>query len=131
MSRTKAISATHSISLIDNDAANYGAWETDQVLPCSAVEGRLLNLQWFEMFNVTGGEMRLSCQFLSADKAVINERHFVATGKSVGWVSTFANSPFVRRNEQAAVPAGAKDIRLSLVSGGAISVIGSVLIDNL
>jgi hypothetical protein len=131
ISRAKAISATHSLAIIDNDAAKYGAWETDQALPCSASEGRLVNLQWFEMFNITGGEMRLTCQFLNADSGVVGERHFVATGKNAGWVSTLANSPFVRRNEQVVVPADAKNIHFSLVSGGDVSVTGSMLIDNL
>ena len=41
--------------------AGYGEWYSDQPLPCLASEGHLLNLQWFELFDITGGDMRVTC----------------------------------------------------------------------
>jgi hypothetical protein len=99
---------THSLAVVDNTPDGYGEWYSDQTLPCAAREGRLLNLQWFELFDITGGEMRLTVLFFDGASAVVGEHHYTATGQSAGWAGDLASSPFVRRNEQVAVPVGAK-----------------------
>ncbi len=130
VSMLKSISAAHSLAIVDNNADGYGEWYSDQPLPCLASEGRLLNLQWFELFDITGGDMRVTVLFFNAASAVAGERHYVVNGQSAGWAGSVAASPFVRRNEQLAIPPGAKTMRVSLVSGGPASVTGTLLVDN-
>jgi hypothetical protein len=131
VSTVHSVSTTHSLAVVDTNEAGYGEWYSDQSLPCSALEGRLLNLQWYESFDITGGEMRLSVLFFDGASTVVAEHHYPATGQSAGFTGTLATSPFVRRSEPVVVPAGAKVVRFSLVSGGAESVTGTMLVDNL
>jgi hypothetical protein len=131
VSRVKAVSATHSLAVLDNSLDAYGEWYSDQTLPCSAREGRVINVQWSELFDITGGEMRVTILFFNAEGAVAGETHYVASGQSAGWNGGLVTSPFVQRNEQLTIPAGARKVRVSLVSGGSQSVMGTMLLDNL
>ena len=88
VSTAKSVSATHSLAIVDNNAAGYGERYSDQPLPCQASEGRLLNLQWFELFDITGGDMRVTVLFFNAAAAVVGERHFVVNGQSAGWAGS-------------------------------------------
>ena len=132
VSTARAISPTHSLSVVDQNAAGYGEWYCDQALSCSVHEGRAINIQWFELFDVSaGGEMRFSILFFNAANAVMGESHYVAKGQSAGWTGDLAASPFVRRNVQLVIPAGTRKMRTSLVSGGSQETTGTMLIDNL
>src|SRR5260221_377176 len=57
------VSASHALIVSDADTNNYGEWYSDLLLTGVASPGAPLNLQWFELYNVTGGEMRLSVLF--------------------------------------------------------------------
>ena len=132
VSTARAISPTHSLAVVDQNAAGYGEWYCDQALACSAREGRAVNIQWFELFDVSaGGEMRFTILFFNAANGVVGESHYVAKGQSAGWTGDLATSPFVRRNVQLAIPVGARTMRTSLVSGGSQETTGTMLIDNL
>ncbi len=74
--------------------------------------------------------MRLSVLLFDGASAVIGEHNNLATGQSAGFAVDLSTSPFVRRNEQVVVPAGAKVIRFSLASGGDQSVTGTMLVYN-
>src|SRR5688572_11929371 len=77
VSSENSVSASHSLAL--NDATTgYGEWYSDLELAGLAAAGDDLDLHWHEMFNVTGGEMRLTLTFFNASGA-IGDRHFVAT----------------------------------------------------
>ena len=130
ISSAGAISPTHSLAVVDQSAGGYGEWYSDQLLPCPARGGRLLNLQWFELHDISTGEMRVTVLFFSSSNAVAGENHYVVRGQSAGWNGNLGTSPFVRRNEQLAVPADAQTLRVSLVSGGPAETAGIMLIDN-
>src|SRR5678816_2659536 len=113
--------------------SGYGEWYSDVALSGNANPGDVLNIQWFEMYNISAPEMRLSVLFFNgADAQVGPTTHFVTTGtNSPGWVSTIADSTFTKRNGTLAVPAGAVKMRCSLVSGGSPAITGVMVIDDL
>lgn len=126
-----SVSPTHSLAVLDDTDSGYGEWYSNLRLGASTAGGRLLNLQWFELFNIPEGEMRLSLVYFNGANAVLAQSHFVARGNSSGWKTTAADSTFVRRNEQTVVPVGATRLQISLVSGGPLSAKGLMAIDNL
>jgi hypothetical protein len=126
-----SVSPSHSLAVIDTDGF-YGEWDSDVTLSGHATNGDTLNIQWYEMYNISEPEMRLTVQFLDTTNGIVGEIHFVTSGtSSAGWVSTIADSAFTKRNGTATVPVGAVKIRCSLVSGGSEAVTGVMVIDDL
>ncbi len=128
-----SVSPTHSLAVIDaNPGDFYGEWYSDVLLSGNASPGDTLNLQWFEMYNLSGPEMRLTVLFFNASDSVVGQTHFVTSGTtSDGWVSTIDDSTFTKRNGSVPVPLGAVKMRCSLVSGGSGTVTGVMVIDDL
>ncbi|HWX22038.1 MAG TPA: hypothetical protein VN578_19225 [Candidatus Binatia bacterium] len=130
-----SVSPSHSLAIIDNntDSVNgYGEWYSDVSLIGNATNGQALNLQWFEMYNLSAPEMRLTAQFFDSNNTLVSETHFVTTGtSSPGWVGTIADSTFTKRNGALLVPPGAVRLRCSLVSGGSGAITGVMVIDDL
>ena len=64
------VSADHALMVNHNGVVpNYGEWDCDLVLPGNAGPGTVLNVQWFVIYSVTNGAMRLNLSFLgSTDK---------------------------------------------------------------
>jgi len=126
-------SAGHSLALNDSAPGNfYGEWYSDLLLAGNASPGDTLNLQWFEMYKVSGAEMRFTVLFFNQTGSVVGETHFVTSGtKSAGWVSTIANSAFTKRTGSVLVPPGSVKMRCSLVSGGPGTLTGVLVIDDL
>lgn len=126
-------SFNHALALIDNTAGDfYGEWYSDVLLNGNASPGDTLNLQWFEMYNLSGPEMRLTVLFFNAGDSVVGETHFVTAGTTnAGWLGTIENSSFTKRNASMLVPAGAVKMRCSLVSGGSGTLTGVMIIDDL
>jgi hypothetical protein len=129
------VSPSHSLAVIDNNINDYGEWYSDVSLIGNATNGQALNIQWFEMYNVSAGsqnEMRLTVQFFNATNAQVGETHFVTSGtSSAGWVSTIADSTFTKRNGALIVPVGAVTMRCLLNSGGVPATTGVMVIDDL
>lgn len=127
-----SLSPTHALAVIDQNATGYGEWYADVPLEGNASSGDSLDLQWFELYNVSaGGAMRLSALFFNAEEGVVGERHFEVTGDSSGWAGSIATSELSRRNESLDVPEGAVTLRMSLVSGGPEATTGVMVIDDL
>ena len=126
-----SISPTHALSVVDSSATGYGEWYSDVLLSGHANPGDRLDVQWSEMHGITNGEMRVTVGFLTAGGSFISETHFVATGNSAGWLGTIASSPFVARQQELVVPAGAGKIRVSLASAGPATTVGVMVIDDL
>src|ERR1022692_2504264 len=130
-----SVSPSHSLAVIDNntDPINgYGEWRSDVSLIGNATNGDVLNIQWFEMYNLSAPEMRLTVQFFDAATNVVGATDFATSGTiSAGWVSTIANSTFTKRNATLVVPLGAVTMRCALVSGGDPSITGVMVIDDL
>jgi hypothetical protein len=132
---SNSVSLSHSLAVMDNNDIDYGEWYSDVTLIGNATNGQALNIQWFEMYNVSAGsqnEMRLTVQFFDATDALVGETHFVTTGtSSAGWVSTIADSTFTKQNGALLVPPGAVTMRCALNSGGVPDTTGVMVIDDL
>ena len=124
-------SSSHALALVDPNASGYGEWYSDLALSGKASPGDALSVQWFEMFSITNGEMRLTALFFDATDGVVGETHFVATGQSLGWQVSIGGSGFVRRNQSLVVPPGAVKMRFGFVSGGPETTLGVMIIDDL
>ena len=60
-------SATHALAVIDTNATGsvYGEWYSDVSLAGNASPGDTLSIQWFEMYNLSAPEMRLTVLFFN------------------------------------------------------------------
>lgn len=136
MSTANSVSHTHSLAIMDNGTSasgglGFGEWYSDMALAGSANVGDTIGFHWHEIFNIDpGNEMRVTVRFLD-----INgngpDNHFVVSGNSAGWTGSLATSPFVARNQQLVMPAGAVTLRIQLASGGPENGTGQYLIDDL
>src|SRR6266567_3697652 len=124
-------SASHALMVSDADTNNFGEWYSDLVLSGHANPGDALTVQWFELFSITNGEMRVSVLFFDSGNNVVQQNHFTATGQSAGWQGAIAGSGFTRRNQPLVVPPNAVKMRVSLVSGGPSVTTGVLVIDDL
>jgi len=126
-----SVSPTHALAVVDSSTGGYGEWYSDVSLSGHASPGDILDVHWSEMYGVTNGEMRVTVGFRTAGDAFISETHFVASGNSAGWLGTIAGSPFVARQQEVLVPAGAGKIRIALASAGPVATVGVMVIDDL
>jgi hypothetical protein len=124
-------SSTHALAVVDSSATGYGEWYSDVLLSGNASPGELLDIKWSEMYAITNGEMRVTVGFFTADGGLISESHFVASGASAGWLGAITGSPFVKRQQELLVPAGAGKIRVALASAGPLATVGVMVIDDL
>jgi hypothetical protein len=128
---SNSVSSAHSLALVDNDAANYGEWYLFLNLTNIVSGGDALDLQWYQIYSVSNGSMRLSFAFLDASSASLAGQDFNVTGESPGWNGSVASSPFERQFQRLAVPSGTTQLRVNFASGGASSVTGTMVIDDL
>ena len=125
------VSTSHALALVDSSTSGYGEWYSDFNLAGHANPGDTLNLQWFELYSITNGEMRVTVLFFDAAETLLQENHFIVTGKSFGWQGAIAGSGFTQKSKPLVVPPAAAKMRISLVSGGPITTRGIMLIDDL
>jgi hypothetical protein len=126
-----AVSPTHSLTLVDNDEANYGEWYLFLNLTNFVSDGDALDLQWYQLYSTTNGSMRLSFAFIDAGGATLANQDFTVADQSPGWNGSVATSTFDRQAQQLIVPAGTTQLRVNFASGGAASVTGVMVIDDL
>ena len=126
-----SVSPTHSLIVTDNDASNYGEWDFDLELAGLANPGDALNLRYYQMYSVAGGEMRVTVLFFDAADNLLVQNHFTVTGDSPGWTGTMETSTFTRTSHSLAVPAKAVRIQVAVVSGGSTATTGFLAIDDL
>jgi hypothetical protein len=94
-------------------------------------DGDVLDFQWFQLYSVDSGNMRLSFAFLDAGNNALLSRDYNVSGQSPGWSGSVSNSPFERQLQRLAVPTGTTQLRVNFASGGASSVTGTMVIDDL
>src|SRR5688500_12862605 len=123
-------SPNHALAVVDEDN-RYGEWYSDVSLAGRVTAGDKLDVQWFELYEVSGSEMRVTILFLSASGGVVDVKHFVTRGTSEGYTGDLATSTFTKHNETIDVPEGAATLRVSLVSGGTLETTGFMAIDDL
>ena len=126
-----SVSPTHSLSLLDNNDSGYGEWYGFLNLAGIVSAGDVLEFQWYQIYSVTNGSMRLSFAFLDAANATLSGHDFNVSGQSPAWDGSVASSPFQQQLQQMTVPLGTTQLRINLASGGAGSVTGVMVIDDL
>jgi len=130
-----SVSPTHALELLDNDANNYGEWYLSPTLDLTGLvtNNDVVDIQWYQIYSVTNGSMRLSVAFLDSKGNQLTSKDFNtgASGKSSGWNGTVAASSFEKQFQRLLVPAGARQLRFNFASGGASSVKGVMVIDDL
>ncbi|HXI69165.1 MAG TPA: hypothetical protein VNN22_02290 [Verrucomicrobiae bacterium] len=126
-----SISPTHALCVIDS-TFDYCAWDSN-LLPLAGLAnpGDSINLQWYQLFSISSGEMRVTVSFFDVNTNHINDTHAVVNGDSAGWGGTIASSTFTKFNETIIVPVGAVLMTVSLVSGGSGATVGTMVIDDL
>jgi hypothetical protein len=127
------VSATHSLALVDNDTANYGEWYLFLNTAGLVGDNDAVDVQWYQLYSVTNGSMRLSFAFLDGGGNTLWSQDFT-TGTSTnspGWTGNISTSPFQQQFQRFAVPAGTAQLRVNFASGGASTVTGVMLIDDL
>jgi hypothetical protein len=126
-----SVSPTHSLALVDNNDSGYGEWYGFLDLTGLASGGDVLDLQWYQLYSVTNGSMRLSFAFLDAGSVTLASKDFNVSDQSPGWNGGVAGSPFERQFQRLGVPVGTTQLRVNFASGGASSVTGTMVIDDL
>jgi hypothetical protein len=126
------VSATHALVVVDNDTSNYGSWYSDLVsLSGHAIPGGTLNVQWFQLYSVTNGQMRVTFSFFDASSNHLEDISYQVTGNSPGWQGAVVGSGFTEVNQQLTVPTSGALLQVQLVSGGSASTVGIMMIDDL
>jgi hypothetical protein len=124
---------------VDNDPNNYGQWYMSFNLPASVTNGDVLDLQWFWLYDVTNGEMRMTFTFLDTNGNNVGSDNFNTSlngtnggGSSTNWQgSEFQPSTFDQAFQRVQIPTDAAQLQVLPTSGGAESVIGVMLVDDL
>jgi hypothetical protein len=129
-------SPIHSLELLDNDPLNYGEWYTFLNLAGLATNGDAVDIQWYQLYSVTNGSMRLSFAFLDTNgNQIIGgsiDNNTSANGTNMGWQGSVGPpSTFDQEFIRLALPAGTSQLRVNFASGGASAVTGVMLIDDL
>ncbi len=126
------VSATHALAVVDNDPVNYGSWYSDLVsLSGVAKPGQALNLQWFQLYSISNGDMRVTFSFYNAAGNDVDDISYQVSGNSPGWQGAVAGSGFTRVNQTVTVPPAATQLLVQLVSGGSGASTGIMMIDDL
>jgi hypothetical protein len=125
------VSASHALAVVDASASGYGEWYSDFHLAGHANPGDTLNLQWFELYSITNGEMRVTALFSDSAGVELQAHSYTATGRSGGWSGAVGGSAFSIRRTQLIIPPEAVGLRIALVSGGPETTTGVMLIDDL
>ncbi len=124
-------STDHSLFLLDTSVDSYGEWYRSQDLqPLALAPDGVLQAQWFWAYD-TVGDMRLTFLFFAADDTKLGQRDYVIKDQSPGWTGSLASSPLVRRVARLVVPEGTTRLFTTMASGGASSVTGTLLLDDL
>jgi hypothetical protein len=126
------VSATHALVVVDNDTNNYGSWYSDLIsLSSHASPGGTLNVQWFQLYSITNGQMRVTFSFYNSGGNDVQDISYQVTGNSPGWQGAVAGSGFTEVNQVLTVPANATQLLVQLVSGGSAETTGIMMIDDL
>jgi len=127
-------SPTHSLELLDNDTGNYGEWYMFFNLSGLVSDNDAVDIQWFQLYGITNGQMRLSFAFLDTNSVTLFniDNNTSPNGTNAGWQGSVGPpSTFDQEFIRLAVPVGTTQLRVNFASGGASSVTGVMLIDDL
>jgi hypothetical protein len=132
-------SPTHSLALVDNDTNNYGEWYMTFSLAGLATNNDVVDIQWFQLYNITNGNMRLTVEFFDTNNNNLENLNYNTAGNgtnnggsSSNWLGTLgAPSTFDQIDDRIQLPAGTSTLQMHFASGGSSEVTGVFLIDDL
>ena len=96
-------SPAHALALVDNDPLNYGEWYMFLNLAGLATNGDAVDIQWFQLYDITNGSMRLSFAFLdtNSDTLFSIDNNTSPNGTNAGWQGSAARRQPSTRNSSA------------------------------
>jgi hypothetical protein len=132
-------SPTHSLALVDNDTNNYGEWYMTFSLAGLATNSDVVDIQWFQLYNITNGAMRLTVEFFDTNNDNLESINYNTAlngtnngGSSSNWLGGIGvPSTFDQEFERVQLPAGTSTLQMHFASGGSSDVTGVFLIDDL
>ncbi len=140
MSTNNWTSPTHALALVDNDTNGYGQWYMSFDLPESVTNGDAVDIQWYWLYSVTNGAMRVTFTFLDTNGANVGQTDFNTAmnndtsfgGTNEGWQGAVGPpSTFDQEFQRIVVPLGAARLQVLPTSGGSEEVTGVMLVDDL
>ena len=80
----------------------------------------LVNVQWYQLYSVTNGNMRLSFAFLDSGGNTLFgiDYNTSSDGTNAGWNGSVATSTFEKQFKVLQIPVGTTQMRVNLASGG-------------
>jgi hypothetical protein len=126
----EALSPTHSLGLVDNSATAFEEWRM-YATNIPAGEDRSFQLRWFWKYDVAAGEfrarLRLSNAVVTTNVDLSNplvelERNFTVSGVA---------GEFEMFETTIELPPGVQSFDLTFISGGALSALGTIYIDDI
>jgi len=113
-----SVSGTHSLALLDNNAAAYGEWYSDG-LP---VAPNVVCLFRYNLKYATTGTMRVSVNFYSSSNTLLSGLSFTFSGTQSNWQEF---------TQQFTTPSNTAKLCVTFTSGGSASVTGSAWLDDM
>jgi len=124
----EALSPNHSLALVDTSTTAYQEWRS-YATDVPAGEDRDLQLRWYWKHDIAEGaefraRLRLSNDSVSSLDLTnaVQELNFTVTGKSEG---------FDMYETTIALPDGVRSFDLTFISGGALTALGTIYIDDI
>jgi hypothetical protein len=130
----------HSLALIDNDTNNYGQWYMSFSIAGLATNQDVVDIQWFWLYNVTNGPMRMTFTFYDSGGTNVGSTDFLTAqtnetgtgGSSTNWLGTEGPpSTFDQEFHRLLVPTDATVLWVLPTSGGPSETTGVMLVDDL
>jgi hypothetical protein len=116
------VSPTHSIMVNDQDTANYGEWDCNISLIGLANPGDTINVQYYQMYSIQDGEMRVAVVFLDSINNAISAGQFVVTGNSPDWGGAAAGWSRLRRfRGHQRLPGGGRFVHRARADAGIVA----------
>lgn len=89
---TKAFSGSYALSVVD--AGNsYGEFYSPVSLAGRVTGGDTIDLRWQEVYQLAGGEMRVTLVFQDSSGSLVGVKHFTKTGSSAGFGGSLDEAP--------------------------------------
>ena len=127
-SADEALSPTHSLELVDNSASTYEEWRS-YATDVPAGEDRSFHLRWFWKYDIEPGDEFRARLRLSEDEVTsldltnpLLELNFTVSGEA---------GEFEMFETTIELPDGVRSFDLTFISGGALSALGSIYIDDI
>ena len=112
---------------------NYGEWYVFYNTVGLIGDNDAVDVQWYQIYSVTNGNMRLSFAFQDSLGNTLWGQDFNTQNSTntPGWTGSASTSPFQKVSQRFVVPPGTSQLRVNFASGGSATVTGVMLLDDL